>query len=235
MWANYLGLWILFLFFFFLTLGIWQYARWQIKGPVWKMKWRNFKLWILRKNKGPVKVKKGSVIVDDKAIKDIETKKTDLSAAQDYLEVQGLETKLEKEKEQALKDYESGKNKGLFKKGKKNKKGGSDEEIEVGGTSIFDELGTGDSAQDLLHQADATAGVSESNDDIKEDSIMNSLNEEETPVADIEVPAIEDLENNVIVEIDAKTEQPKEDKTEEAPSIEDVEETVIVEIEPEKK
>ena len=234
MWANYLGLWLLFLFFFFLTLAIWQYSRWQIKGPVWKMKWRNFKNWILRRNRGPVKVKKGSVIVDDKAIKDIESKKTDLSAAQDYLEVQGLESKLEKEKEQALKDYESGKDKGLFKKGKKKKHDNQQEDEQIGGTSIFDELGSGDSAQDLLHQADAQSAPSTTNDDVQGESIMDSISDKEVSSDDIEVPAIDEIKTDVVVEI----ETPKDSDISsdiEVPSIDEVEENIIVEIEPEKK
>ena len=231
MWANYLGLWLLFLFFFFLTLAIWQYARWQIKGPVWKMKWRNFKAWLFREHKGPVKVKKGSVVVDEKAISEIEARKTDLSAAQDYLEVQGLETKLEKEKEQALKDYETG-GKGLFKKGKKDKKGKGDDEIEVAGTSIFDELGSGDSAQDLLHSADAEAGVSIDNNDIKEDSIMDTLDNATSKADDIEVPSLDDIDTNVIVEIDATTKEPVKDVKEKAKEA-GIEE-INIDIEPEK-
>ena len=178
MWANYLGLWLLFLFFLALTIAIYYYSRWQIKGPIFKMKWRNFKRWILRKDKGQVKVKKGSTVIDQRILDEIERTKTAAEAAQDHLKAQNLEHQLEKEKEQALKDYEDkskGKSKNIFKS--KSKNDAATEEV-TDGTSILDELGAGNSAQDLLHQVGQEKEIVE-NEPNKDETILKSIDKKE--------------------------------------------------------
>ena len=175
MWFDYLGLWILFLFFLGLTIAIYYYARWQIKGPVFKMKWKKFKSWILREDRGQVKVKKGSAIIDDRVLEEIEKTKTSAEAAQEHLQAQKLEFELEREKEKALQEYEEkAKSKKLFKS--KSKEELAKEDKVVSGTSILDELGSGDSAQDLLHRQDDVEIV-EIEPESEGESIIDSMEE----------------------------------------------------------
>ena len=174
MWVNYFGLWMLFLFFLGLSIFIYYYSRWQIKGPLFKMKWRKFKIWALRSDKGKVKVKKGNAIIDQRVLEEIERTKTAAEGAQDFLVAQNLETKLEKEKEKALKEYDekSSKSKNVFKSKKKDET----KEEDVSGVSILDELGSGDSAQDLLHSEEQKK-IDIQEESTKGDSIFDIIGE----------------------------------------------------------
>jgi len=106
---------------------------------------------LLGRNRKSHKVKKGTAVTSSKQAAAIREAREKASSAQEHLNVQSMEYKLEQEAKQAEANYAKKKadSSSVFKRKKKDTS-----VVEEHGESILDKLGEGNTAQDLLHQSD---------------------------------------------------------------------------------